>query len=189
MGAELLALARRAVGELLRTAYRMRDRVGVVALRGRGARVLVPPTRSVVLAERHLADLETGGTTPLAAGLAAGLQMITLAERRDRTVEPVLVVLSDGRANVGARPGHRAVLAELAGVCRTIRARGAIRTLVLDATEDGKDDRDAARLAEMLGARRIGVASLRDLPAAALMRLLAGLSSRAGADPAGVAVR
>ncbi len=58
-----------AVLSLLLDAYQRRDKVGVIAFRGAGAQVLLPPTSSVEAAAGRLAALPTGGRTPLAAGL------------------------------------------------------------------------------------------------------------------------
>ncbi|MBU2519302.1 MAG: ATP-binding protein, partial [Proteobacteria bacterium] len=55
-----------AVLGVLTEAYQKRDRVGLVAFGGSGARELLPPTSSVEVARRMLAELPTGGKTPLA---------------------------------------------------------------------------------------------------------------------------
>ncbi|WP_128566586.1 VWA domain-containing protein, partial [Methylobacterium crusticola] len=68
---ERLAEAKGAVELLLAQAYVRRDRVALVAFRGSGAELVLPPTRSLVRARRGLAGLPGGGGTPLAAGIAA----------------------------------------------------------------------------------------------------------------------
>jgi magnesium chelatase subunit D len=74
----------------------------VVAFRGRAAEVLLPPTRSLVRAKRSLAGLPGGGGTPLASGIDAVAGLADGVARRGGS--PVLVFLTDGRANV-ARDG------------------------------------------------------------------------------------
>ncbi len=62
-----------------------RDRVAVLAFRGRGAQLLLPPTRSLVRAKRSLAGLPGGGGTPLAAGIDAGSALAGDVRRRGGT--------------------------------------------------------------------------------------------------------
>src|SRR5215207_3448472 len=50
-----------AVLSLLNDAYQRRDKVALISFRGEGARILVPPTSSVVLAAPRLEELPTGG--------------------------------------------------------------------------------------------------------------------------------
>jgi magnesium chelatase subunit D len=101
-----LAEAKGAVELLLAECYVRRDRVALIAFRGRpgaaGAELLLPPTRSLVRAKRSLAELPGGGGTPLAAGLDAARVLAEDLRRRGGT--PVVVLLSDGRANL-ARDG------------------------------------------------------------------------------------
>ena len=78
------ALARLAEAErrhrsfLLGEAYARRDHVALVAFRGDGADVLLPPTRSLVQTKRRLEQLPGGGGTPLASGLKAALELAGL---------------------------------------------------------------------------------------------------------------
>lgn len=95
-----LAEAKGAVELLLAQAYVKRAQVALVAFRGSGADLLLPPTRSLTRARRALADLPGGGGTPLAAGLVAARELAESARTRGRT--PFLVILTDGRANIAA---------------------------------------------------------------------------------------
>lgn len=97
-----LAEAKGAVEMLLADCYVRRDRVAVLAFRGRGAEVLLPPTRSLVRAKRSLAGLPGGGGTPLATGIDAARALAEGVLRRGGS--PLVVLLTDGRANV-ARDG------------------------------------------------------------------------------------
>ena len=60
-----------AILSLLLDAYQRRDRVGLIAFRGTGAQVLLPPTSSVDLAHAMLSEMPTGGRTPLSRGTAS----------------------------------------------------------------------------------------------------------------------
>jgi magnesium chelatase subunit D len=89
-----------AVVSLLQSAYEQRDQVGVIAFRGVAAEVLLPPTRSVELAEEALRQLPTGGRTPLAHALMMGHELLAKAQRSHPDLPVLLVLLSDGKANV-----------------------------------------------------------------------------------------
>jgi len=93
-----LAEAKGAVELLLADCYIRRDEVAVIAFRGKGAEILLPPTRSLVRAKRSLAALPGGGGTPLASGLDAARQMANSIQRDGDAV--MIVILTDGRANV-----------------------------------------------------------------------------------------
>ena len=85
---------------LLLDAYQRRDRVGLIAFRGTTAKLLLPPTSSVDLAQTLLWDMPTGGCTPLSRGLLLAMEVVETERMKDRNVLPLLVVMSDGRANV-----------------------------------------------------------------------------------------
>src|SRR5262249_35799737 len=57
-----------AVLSLLVQAYRRRDRVALLAFRGGGTELVLPPTWGLSAARRALEALPVGGTTPLAHG-------------------------------------------------------------------------------------------------------------------------
>jgi magnesium chelatase subunit D len=84
---------------LLRDAYERRDEVGVIAFRGTQAELLLSPTRSVDTAERQLRELPTGGRTPLAHALQVAFELLNLNSGASRP-RPLMIVLSDGKANV-----------------------------------------------------------------------------------------
>lgn len=152
MGArKRMALVKGAILELLGDAYRKRDRVGMVVFRGEGANVLVPPTNSVELAEQRLRHLPTGGKTPLAAGLELAHQLLDTQLRQNPALAPLLILVTDGRGNVGASP-HMAA---------TALAKRDYPILVLDSEQGYVRMGDAKRLAETLNA---AYASLDKLP-------------------------
>jgi magnesium chelatase subunit D len=84
---------------LLRDAYERRDEVGVIAFRGTQAELLLSPTRSVDTAERQLRELPTGGRTPLAHALQVASELLKQKSGASRP-QPLMIVLSDGKANV-----------------------------------------------------------------------------------------
>ena len=126
-----LAEAKGAVELLLAEAYARRDHVALIAFRGTGADVLLPPTRSLVQTKKRLSALPGGGGTPLAAGMEAALE---LAEKtRTKGLTPTIAILTDGRANIALDgSANRAVAGEDAKqVARLIRARNT-PALVID---------------------------------------------------------
>jgi magnesium chelatase subunit D len=104
-----LAEAKGAVELLLADAYVKRAQVALIAFRGSGADLLLPPTRSLTRARRALAELPGGGGTPLAAGLAMAGEVAAAVRSKDRT--PYVVVLTDGRGNVALDGGTDPVMA------------------------------------------------------------------------------
>lgn len=138
--------AKAAVLELLVDAYQRRDRVGLVAFRGESAHVVLQPTASVELAQLKLKTLPTGGATPIAHGILTSLDVLNAETRREDGIVPWLVLLTDGRANVGIGAGLGSEDA------RNAAARlkdTAINTLVVDTSGPGAGmaARDLARAA------------------------------------------
>ncbi|MRS11444.1 MAG: VWA domain-containing protein [Actinobacteria bacterium] len=138
--------AKAAVLELLVDAYQRRDRVGLVAFRGESAQVVLQPTASVELAQLKLKSLPTGGATPIAHGILTSLEVLAAETRREDGIVPWLVLLTDGRANVGIGTGLGSDDARVAAM----RLRdAAINTLVVDTSGPGAGiaARDLARAA------------------------------------------
>ncbi|GGR94768.1 hypothetical protein GCM10010169_44200 [Micromonospora fulviviridis] len=112
MGArERMSAVKGAVLALLTDAYQRRDKVAVVAFRGTGAQTLLPATSSVLAASVRLAELPTGGRTPLAEGLLAAADLLRVEKLRDPKRRPLVLVVTDGRATAGPRPLDRAARA------------------------------------------------------------------------------
>ena len=103
MAVNRMAQAKGALAQLLHQAYIYRDQVALVRFSGEGAETLLPPTRSVERAKRLVDGLPAGGATPLAAGLLEALGVARAARLR-RCPQPILVILTDGRANCPANP-------------------------------------------------------------------------------------
>ncbi len=144
-----------AVLDLLTDAYQRRDEVAVVAFRGQGAELLLAPTRSVERAEAALRELPTGGRTPLPDALQLALD--TLA-RATGMLPPLLVLLTDGRANVPVQAGGDPWRETLALAAQLAQRR--VPALVID-TENGylRLGR-AAQLAQALGAECVALEQL-----------------------------
>ncbi len=144
-----LAEAKGAVELLLADCYVRRDQVAVLAFRGRGAELLLPPTRSLVRAKRALAGLPGGGGTPLAAALDAALALADVARRRGES--PLVVLLTDGRANVALDGTGGRVRAEADALLAASRLRAAgVPALLIDTSP--QPQAQASRLAQHMHA-------------------------------------
>ena len=124
-----MATVKGTVLSLLRDAYQRRDEVGVIVFRGSEAELLLPPTRSVDTAERQLRDLPTGGRTPLAHALRVAFDVLNRPSGESGP-EPLLIVLSDGKANV-ALDGEGDAWEQSLECARALSRKG-IAALVLD---------------------------------------------------------
>lgn len=99
MGArERMKAVKGVVFKMLADAYQKRDRVGMIAFRRDRAEVLLPITRSIEFAQKKLAALPTGGKTPLAQGLIKAEDMLDRLYKQDSLQDPVLILITDGRA-------------------------------------------------------------------------------------------
>jgi Mg-chelatase subunit ChlD len=98
--AERMEATKGAILSLLHDAYQRRDQVGLIVFQRDDARIVLPPTSSVELANRALRDIPVGGKTPLSAGLLASYQVCQAARRRDPEVMPLIIILTDGAGNV-----------------------------------------------------------------------------------------
>ncbi len=89
-----------AILKLHRDAYRYRDSVGIVALKGTGAIVVQHPITNLRVVANKLLRLGVSGFTPLAAGMLKAREVLKEAKRRDRSTIPVMIIATDGNANV-----------------------------------------------------------------------------------------
>ena len=145
-----LAEAKGAVETLLADAYVTRAHVALIVFRDREAKVVLAPTRSLTRAKRALAELPGGGATPLASAIDAASLLAQGERTRGRS--PLVVLLSDGRANVD-RTG--AALREPAGrdavaAARMMRGAG-LASVFIDTSQ--RPRREAQALAAAMGAR------------------------------------
>lgn len=144
-----LAETKGAIELLLAQAYVKRAEVALVAFRGTEALLALPPTRSLARAKKELAALAAGGGTPIAAGLALARRVAETERSRGRT--PLIVILTDGRANVpdaSGKPPQEAALAEARALCAT-----GIRTVFIDCS--GRPRPEGPALADAMGAPHV----------------------------------
>lgn len=150
MGAQKrMKAAKEAILSMLLDSYQKRDRIGLVAFRKNGAQTLLDITASVDLAQKKLQQLPTGGRTPLAAGMYQSWQLLKARRLKDPEFLPMLVLVTDGRAN-------RALWTE-DPVADALRAAELIRqdhihTVVVDTEKDFISLHIARQLADAMDA-------------------------------------
>ena len=151
MGArERMRAVKGAIFYMLQDAYQKRDRVGMLAFRRQKAEVLLPITRSVDLAQKCLAEMPTGGKTPLADGLATALLTLARLNKKDSELEPILVLVTDGRANAVEEDGGDPVTAAIKMAEKIRKAK--ITSVVIDTENDFIKLGVAKRVAQAMGA-------------------------------------
>ncbi len=153
-----LEVAKGAAQGLLTSNYQRRDEVALMVFRAEGTDLVLPFTRQIASIEHALRDVPTGGRTPLARAL---LDAAALMRTRDPAL---LVLLTDGRANVGVDGGDP--WEEALAACPPLRAACA-GALVIDC-EPGPIVLGRARvLAAALGAECIALDAM-DAPSLTL---------------------
>ena len=125
-----------AIMSLLLDAYQKRDCVAMVSFRKDKAEVRLPPTSSVELAARLLREFPIGGRTPLSAGLIKAYEVIKTSLIKDRNIRPILIIVTDGKANVSIdkskRPTEEAML-----IAKRISEEKHIYPIVVDTEKGG----------------------------------------------------
>jgi len=145
---ERMEATKGAVMSLLVDAYQRRDQVGMIVFQRERARVVLPPTNSVELAEKALQNIPVGGKTPLSSGLFSAYNVIIAARRRDPETRPIMVLLTDGAGNV-SMTGMPAQ--EEAMRMAELFKYGNIRTLTINMEHEAFDRGLAKKLAKVLG--------------------------------------
>ena len=150
--AQRLGEAKGAVEALLAESYARRDRVSLIAFRGTTADVLLPPTRALARARKLLASLPGGGGTPLAMAIDTAITA-GVAARRAGTL-PVIVFLTDGRANVArdGKGGRAESMRDALDAASQFRASN-LSSVLIDTSP--RPEPMARRVAEALGARYV----------------------------------
>lgn len=156
---ERMSAAKGAVLSLLLDAYQRRDRVGLIAFRRDMAELILPPTNSVELAQRCLTKLPTGGRTPLAHGLRLGVDTV---ERSIHTEDiPLLVLVSDGRANVSICGGDP--IEEATRIAHEIALKG-IHSIAIDTERNFINFGLVKKISKAMGGKYLRLEELSAIP-------------------------
>jgi magnesium chelatase subunit D len=164
---ERMTATKGAILSLLLDAYQRRDRVGMITFRKSAAELVLPPTNSVEMAQKCLAKLPTGGRTPMAHGLRLGMETIKECARNDKEVLPLLVLVSDGRANVNLYGGDP--VEEAKAVAREI-GTGGIQSIAIDTERGFLNFGLVKQVCEEMGGKYLRLEELSAAPIASAVR-------------------
>ncbi|MDD3581644.1 MAG: putative cobaltochelatase [Desulfobacca sp.] len=155
-----MAASKGAIMSLLLDAYQKRDRVAMVSFRKREAWVNLPPTSSIEMAGKLLEEMPVGGRTPLSAGLFKGYEILRNYLLKDPASEPIVIVITDGKANIAC--GESNPVTEALSFARQMTQEERIKFIVVDTEEAGIVSFGlAAELAAALGANYFKIEDLK----------------------------
>ncbi|KAL3159157.1 hypothetical protein ABBQ32_011145 [Trebouxia sp. C0010 RCD-2024] len=146
MALNRMSSAKGAAMRLLGESYTSRDQVSLIPFCGDKADVLLPPSKSISMARKRLDTLPCGGGSPLAHALSLAVRTGLNAKAQGDTGRVMVVLLTDGRANVslaksnedpealaeGApKPSKTELQEEVKGMAKKMGAAG-MQLLVID---------------------------------------------------------
>ncbi len=156
--AERMSATKGAIMSLLTDAYQRRDRVGLIVFQKNQSRLILPPTNSVLLAQKAMTDIPVGGKTPLSAGLVMAHRILIQEKNLHPDVMPLMIVLTDGAGNVAMTelPPQE----EAYRMAEKIKDEE-IRSVVINMEHAAFDQGLARKLAEHLGCACLTLAELK----------------------------
>ena len=105
--------------------------------------------------------MKTGGKSPLNAGIIKGYEVIKSQLRKDKSIMPMLIIISDCKGNVSLdsslKPDE-----ELKKIANGIREDNVVNSIVIDVEKKGLMSFGKAKiLAEVIGATYVSLENLR----------------------------
>ncbi len=150
--------AKGAVLKLLASAYQQKHRLAMVAFSRNCADVVLPPTRSFSFARKQLQHLRGQGATPMANGFLKTLALLHSERLKHSLLHPVIILVSDGEANVSSRKGIP-VYQELRRIARRFN-RAAVESVVIDCQLEFQPHTKLLDIAKQMGARYYAIPKL-----------------------------
>eukprot|EP00614_Pseudopedinella_elastica_P011626 CAMPEP_0172587892 /NCGR_PEP_ID=MMETSP1068-20121228/6875_1 /TAXON_ID=35684 /ORGANISM="Pseudopedinella elastica, Strain CCMP716" /LENGTH=769 /DNA_ID=CAMNT_0013383059 /DNA_START=52 /DNA_END=2361 /DNA_ORIENTATION=- len=159
--------AKGAAMSLLTEAYQSRDKICIIPFQGDSAEVLLPPTRSIAMARRRLESMPCGGGSPLSHALNLAVRTGLNSQKSGDTGKVVVIVLSDGRANVPMsysfdggpedpereKPDRAALKEEVLNTAKSFRGLNGFNLVVLDTENKFVSTGMAKEIANAAGGR------------------------------------
>ncbi|MDI6644538.1 MAG: VWA domain-containing protein [Methanobacteriaceae archaeon] len=84
---------------IIQDSNRHNDKISVIGFKGKDAEVIIPTTKRATAFKDIVKNISVGGTTPMAAGLKKGLEILKSEKKKEEFI-PLMVVLTDGMPNV-----------------------------------------------------------------------------------------
>jgi magnesium chelatase subunit D len=128
-----MVLTKGIILSLLNDAYHKKDQVALLAFRAAQTELLLPFTRSTLVAKRQLRSLAVGGKTPLGLGLKESLILLKRQRMKDAQRRSLLVVVSDGKGNIALE--YDDPYDEAMTYARLVKEEG-IESIFIDTEED-----------------------------------------------------
>ncbi|MGF7117861.1 magnesium chelatase subunit D [Methanobacterium oryzae] len=88
------------LNQLIDDTAKHNDKISVVGFKGQDSEVIIPTTKRAIAFKEQIDNITIGGTTPLASGIQKGLELLKKEKFQNEFV-PMMVILTDGMANVG----------------------------------------------------------------------------------------
>lgn len=125
------------LNQLIEDTAKHNDKISVVGFKGQDSEVIVPTTKRAIAFKEQIGNITVGGTTPLASGIQKGLELLKKEKHLDEFV-PMMVILTDGMANVGTNDDP---IQDAINVAKSLK-ENSITTIVVNFEKSFKYGRD-----------------------------------------------